>query len=773
MAQSASVPFITGGSAAPSIVNSQIDTNPAENNVVWSFTPTAGNVLLIFGNQRAGTAATMPAAPGGWTRLEEFAGSGAFSSSIMCYAKVSNGTETYQGFSGSVGARTFIVEVQDANLVDVLTNTNAGTTTAITTGAVTPDAGTGALIFGWDEISGDTFSNRTHTPGAGWTELHDSAVGQSAEPFPGLYYQSVASASGSPYNPSATASSINGGLATAWRGLTVAFFGASLGYAWIDAPDTIDADDASSEDVDTAAISATSGPFWRSTLDAATAIGELEAIVGFENTGSVTVLLQAATVADYSDAVTVATLNLTATGSLTADDFGVTFDAPDNYQYWQLVLDSAAQDVRVYEVTLSVSVEPPDTEPSKAILEIYVHDEDASRWGVATWATGAATGTEGIWSGAGWQDVTPEGVQAHIIWGSRRAAFGILAAQNGASWNVETYDPERILDPGNFDSPYYPQLVAGTPIRISHDSHVIRTGYIDRLAYKHKDPDFRGQLLATDTIALLNQATVPADSILGNTLLERVQDAINAAGIAVGGIPLPPGGPAGPAIAALDVDNPRERSVWDHISKACEEVLWVAYVDAAAGLGLRSYGAPLDRGREITAANLEDLEAISHEDGLYSVAIVQGTDPDIAPIERETAPLPRYGRRVIERTELTTDPEGWATAVLADRGWPGVQYVPGTIHCFTAADVDYFGSIEVMERVTITVPGAVSVTGRVLGGELFVEHRENAERGATWQFLFAVATDGASAIGLTTLVADGTGDTLVDDATETDYLEAD
>ena len=88
---------------------------------------------------------------------------------------------------------------------------------------------------------------------------------------------------------------------------------------------------------------------------------------------------------------------------------------------------------------------------------------------------------------------------------------------------------------------------------------------------------------------------------------------------------------------------------------------------------------PLDRGREITAANLEDLEAVSHEDGLYSVARVQGNDPDLPPIEREAAPLPRYGRRVIERTELTVDPEGWADAVLAERVWPGVRYVPGTI----------------------------------------------------------------------------------------------
>jgi hypothetical protein len=118
------------------------------------------------------------------------------------------------------------------------------------------------------------------------------------------------------------------------------------------------------------------------------------------------------------------------------------------------------------------------------------------------------------------------------------------------------------------------------------------------------------------------------------------------------------------------------------------------------------------------------------------------------------------------------DPEGYAAAILAERPWPGVQYIPGAIHCFTAADVQYFGSLEIMERVTITVAGAVSVQGRILGGELFVEHRAHDDKGAKWIFNFAIATDGATAIGLTTLVASGTGETLLDSASHTDYLEA-
>jgi hypothetical protein len=409
---------------------------------------------------------------------------------------------------------------------------------------------------------------------------------------------------------------------------------------------------------------------------------------------------------------------------------------------------------------------PP--EPARAILEIYVHDEDASRWGTATWATGPATGTEGIWSGAGWQDVTPEGLNAHITWGARRPERGILADQDTASWRVQTYDPDRVLDPGNADSPFYPQLVAGVPIRISHDGMVIRTGYIDRLTFAHKAPDYRGEILATDTIALLAKARVPDASVLDDTLYDRISDAINAAGIAVGGIPIPGGLTGGPSLSA---EPTGDNSVWDHVTAAAREVLWVPFIDAAGGLQLRSWGAPLDRGREVTDEHLEDLQSFVSEDGTYSAVLVNDATGS-STIDRVVAPLPRYGRRYYERTETTTDPEGWADAVLADRAWPGVQYVPGTIHCFTAADVDHFGSLEVMERLRITVAGAVSVTGRILGGELWAENK-HGRPGATWMFRFQIATDGSSAIGLTTLVADGTGEVLLDDATETDYLEAD
>lgn len=411
---------------------------------------------------------------------------------------------------------------------------------------------------------------------------------------------------------------------------------------------------------------------------------------------------------------------------------------------------------------------PPD--PGHAILEIYVHDEDATRWDTATWsADDIPTGTEGIWSGEGWQDVTPQGVTAHVSWGSSRPERGILALQESQSWLVTTYDPDRKLDPGNESSPWAPQLVSGVPIRISSSSSglVIRTGLIDRISYQYKAPDYRGQISASSTIAALWRADVPEDSILGDTLRERIIDAVVASGIFIGGVAITGFDDSYPDIA-LSPQIPDAQKVWTHIYKAAEEVGWVVYEDEHGTLQARPYTNPADRGAQITYANLEDLKAESSEDGIYSVVYVTNEDGS-AVIERVAAPLPRFGRIPYTRQETTIDPEGFADAVLADRSWPGVVWTPGTVWCFTQADVDFMADLEIMERVNIVVPGVVDITGRLLGMEMWVESIDEDE--TRWLFLPRIGTDGGAAIGTTILVADDNGDYLVDDEGDGEYLE--
>lgn len=463
--------------------------------------------------------------------------------------------------------------------------------------------------------------------------------------------------------------------------------------------------------------------------------------------------------------------------------------ATENHQYWRVHYQTTivglgfrcGTQIHTFEIfgetaptepPVDPGYEPPD--PGHAILEIYVHDEDASRWDVATWGDddGIIEGTEGVWSAAGWQDVTPQGVNAHIRWGSSRPERGILAAQEAQDWLVVTYDPDRVLDPGNMDGPYWPQLVSGVPIRISSSAsgRVIRTGLIDRISYKHKAPDYRGEIRASSTIALAWRSDVPSDAILGDTLRDRLRDVLLTSGVEIGGISILAGTstidnyPDLPLSAKLA----GEHNMWEHMYKAAEEVLWVLYEDAAGTLQVRPWGGPMDRGATITYANLEDLEAASSEDGIYSV--VRVTDDTSVVIERVAAPLPRYGRRVYTRDETTIDADAWADAVLADRAWPGVVYTPGTVWCFDEADVDFMASLEIMERLTISVPGVLEVSGKLLGMELWVEARTNQR--TRWLFLPRMSTDGGSAIDSDLIVSDQDGDYLAADDGSGDLLEA-
>jgi len=416
--------------------------------------------------------------------------------------------------------------------------------------------------------------------------------------------------------------------------------------------------------------------------------------------------------------------------------------------------------------------ETPD--PPHAILEIYVHDEGATRWGTATWGDDPPTGTTGIWSGEGWQDITPQGINAHVTFGSTRAERGILARQEAQSWLVTTYDPDRVLDPGNVDSPYYPQLISGVPIRLSNagSGRVVRTAVVDRISYQYKRPDYRGTILASSTIARLYRAEVPADSILGDTLRERIIDAVTSSGIAIGGIAITGFDDSYPDIPLATLgENPR--TVWETIYQACEEVGWIPYEDEHGTIQVRPYGNPVDRGSEITYANLEDLTSESSEDGVYSVVRVLNEDGS-AVVERVAAPLPRYGRVAFTDREnvRTIDPDGYAAAILADRAWPGITWTPGTVWAFDAAEVDFYCSLELVERVGLVFPGVLDVSGVILGMEVWVESR-TAER-SRWLFLPHMAVDGSSSPGAPALlVADDDGSFLMADDGSGDYLEAD
>lgn len=198
------------------IVDSYATTSISNTFGSWGFTPSAGNLLIIAVAIREGGSS---AAPSGWTLVVDNAppaGTG-FDDGVAIYAKVSDGTETSVTFAYTnfvAGMHQIILEVSGAALDGYLANQASDFGTAILTGAVTPTASEEALILG---LTASVGAGVTHTPGAGWTELYDAALGGPAHPSTTLVYQIVASASGS-YNPATTASG-----ADDWRGVTAAF----------------------------------------------------------------------------------------------------------------------------------------------------------------------------------------------------------------------------------------------------------------------------------------------------------------------------------------------------------------------------------------------------------------------------------------------------------------------------------------------------------------------------------------------------------------------
>jgi hypothetical protein len=366
-------------------------------------------------------------------------------------------------------------------------------------------------------------------------------------------------------------------------------------------------------------------------------------------------------------------------------------------------------------------------EPGAAILEIYASDPGSPKWDVALWDVDA-------WSEAAWQDVTPQGIDVDIRWGSPSPEAGILTETEAATWLVNTYDPDRLMDPGNAESPYAGDIKSGLPIRLRHLETVIRQGVCETIAYYHAQD--RGAIRATDNLSKLARTMVPSDSVLSNTLRARARDAIAAAGLATTVEPDPPSGD--PALA------PRltgDRSVWRHIHDAGEQVLHIPYVDRLGTLRFREWSAPYDRGRSVDSTQLIDLGVIVQTRGLYSVVQVRnlvGEGDDI--IERSLTPTPSYGKVTYLRNDATPDSDAWADAVLADRGLQTLQYIPGDIYPLTADAVGYFATLEAIERFGVSHPQAdpaVGITGIIVGGSIYV--RGKRDSAAQWRFSLELA----------------------------------
>jgi hypothetical protein len=423
---------------------------------------------------------------------------------------------------------------------------------------------------------------------------------------------------------------------------------------------------------------------------------------------------------------------------------------------WTMAAASVTQNgatVPEYEPGDPAPVEgPPYVAPSPgaAVVEIYATEPGAARWGIAHWG-------ESVWAASGWQNVTPESVNVEIVWGSQRPELGILSTPDPASWAIDFYDPDRTLDPANTQSPYYGDLLPGLPVRVRHLERVVRQGVAESIGYSFSrsfGDQYAAQMRVTDVISLMMRADVPDDSTLSDTLFARARDAISAAGLSVTVLPVPPSGD--PALVAWVTGT--AQTAWDWISDAAQSVLWMPYVDNVGHLGFRPYAEPYDRARQLASPNLIGLQSIIAHDALFSIVGAQQTVADGgALITREITPKPRYGARTYTRDAETPDASDWALAVLNDRAGAGLRWVPGEVYPLTAADVEYFGEIEAMERVSLYYPEAdpaVIESVIVLGGSISVVGKKDSE--AIWSFTFETTQTAQAA-----LIDDDTGTTFL------------
>ena len=173
---------------------------------------------------------------------------------------------------------------------------------------------------------------------------------------------------------------------------------------------------------------------------------------------------------------------------------------------------------------------PPLPAIGRARIEIFGPAPGSAKWGEALW--GIST-----WPGLGWNDITPQSMVATVTWGADDPA-GVLTVPAAGSWTVNTYDPERILDPSNGQSPYATTIRPGKPIRLAYVNEsgthrVVRQGLIDEVKYDLVTA--KGSLRGTDQVQLMVGAHLPegqhTDPLMPTTLRARAQYVINKAGL--------------------------------------------------------------------------------------------------------------------------------------------------------------------------------------------------------------------------------------------------
>src|SRR6187431_2720227 len=143
---------------------------------------------------------------------------------------------------------------------------------------------------------------------------------------------------------------------------------------------------------------------------------------------------------------------------------------------------------------------PPLPAVGSVIIQIWAAEEN-DKWDIAKW-------DEALWAGPKWREVTAQIMNLQMTWGADDNQ-GALSTPAAGSWSLVTYDPQRLLDPANIESPFASFLRPGGLMRILYrasDNSIrsIRKGYIDEVEFDIAS--MQGKIRGSDGISLMVKA---------------------------------------------------------------------------------------------------------------------------------------------------------------------------------------------------------------------------------------------------------------------------
>lgn len=336
--------------------------------------PIEGNLLVVVLVDRGG--GTTPSMAGPWAMVEH-GGKVDVDEGTMWWRVAPGGPVTATVSGPNNERRMYIMEFDGgaAGVMDASAALGAGPSFTYTIPDVTA---TGSAVLVGLALGGDGPPNPvTFTDDPDYTEVDQGQVGGALNPESIVSYR-VVSAGTYDFAPVSNRNTVYGGVLGAF----------DLGLAWIGGGYlSVDGDDDTCTRIE--------GPnVIRIDLGEAFEIGRLRMVIGTETAGARSYLLEGANEADFSDAVSVATIDFTATGSFTSQTVIETWTPTDSYQFWQLTGNDETRDVCTFTLQ-----EPGATDAGEvqAALDDHIADptdaHDASAVSIAD-SGGYFTGTD-------------------------------------------------------------------------------------------------------------------------------------------------------------------------------------------------------------------------------------------------------------------------------------------------------------------------------------------------------------------------------------------